>query len=463
MATLEFHGATSQVTGSCHLLRTARGNILLECGLFQGGDVNERQNRDPFPFAIEDIDVVVLSHAHIDHSGRLPLLVQRGYRGEVFTHRATAELCDIMLQDSAYIHEKDAEWINRRISRGNGPPVEPLYTRDDARAVQSLFELLDYQQRMEILPGVEICLYDAGHILGSAIVELTVAENGTSRRLVFSGDLGHKGAPILRDPHTLRSADLVLMESTYGDRLHRPWSSTWDELGKILTNARAARGNILIPAFAVGRTQELLYLLSKNYDAWGIGNWQIFLDSPMAIHATNIYQQNEDIFDKQAGILQQETGTLFNLDNLHLTDTTEQSMAINQISSGAIIIAGSGMCTGGRIRHHLRNNIERRQSHVVIVGFQAFGTTGRALVDGATRIRLMGREYDVRAQIHTIGGLSAHADQQGLIDWYSGFIDRPPVALVHGEPRAMDALSERLTSELHAEVIRGRKGHKIEL
>jgi metallo-beta-lactamase family protein len=458
LPSLEFLGAVDEVTGSCYLLHARGRRILIECGMVQGGAADEQRNRDPFPFEVESLDAVVLSHAHIDHSGRLPLLVKRGYAGRIYTHEATAALCKVMLLDSGFLQEREAEWANRRNKGKSREVIEPLYTQDDARAVQEFFEPLAYDTWTEIVPGVRLRLSDAGHILGSAIVEIAVEEDGTRRTMVFSGDLGHKGAPILRDPKQLDEADLVLLESTYGDRLHRSWERTWDELGEIVSAARAEKGNILIPAFAVGRTQELLYAFYQNYEAWGIGDWRIFLDSPMAIRATRIYRDYAHVYDREASSVHRQEGSLFDLPNLHLTETTEQSMAINQVTSGAIIIAGSGMCTGGRIRHHLKNHISRRQSHVVIVGFQAARTTGRAIVDGAKHITLMGRSYEVRAQVHTVGGLSAHADQQGLIDWYKGFKGRPRVALVHGEDKAMDAFEERLKNDLNADVLRPSLG-----
>lgn len=465
MATVEFFGAVGEVTGSCYLLRTDRATVLIECGMVQGGDDEGSRNARPFPFDIDKIDAVVLSHAHIDHSGRLPLLVKRGYTGPVYTHEATAELCDIMLRDAAWIQEKEAEWENRRREKKkqNGPTVEPLYSVADAEAVLGSIRGVPYASAVEVADGVSVCLHDAGHILGSAILEFEISDGGEIRRLVFSGDLGHRGAPILKDPAQPASADLVMLESTYGDRLHRSWSATWEELGQILSDARAEKGNILIPAFAVGRTQELLYVFRQHFDEWGLRSWRVFLDSPMAIRATRVYQDHFQVYDRHARAVHREAGALFELDNLHMSETTEQSMAINQISSGAIVIAGSGMCTGGRIRHHLKNNISRRQSHVVIVGFQAAGTTGRALVDGARNIALMGRSYPVRAKVHTVGGLSAHADQDGLVDWYRGISGIPRVALVHGEPGAADALQARLASELKAPVMRPRIGSVIEI
>jgi len=455
---LQFLGAVGTVTGSCFLL-TARGwRILVECGLIQGSREEEAANSAAFPFEPDGIDAVVLTHAHLDHAGRLPLLLKRGYQGPVYTHHASADLSRIMLKDAGYLNEREAEWQNRKLRKSDAPLVEPLYTRRDAEAVIEAFRTLDYEESEEILPGVRLTLHDAGHILGSAIAELQLQEKGRVRRLVFSGDLGHRGAPILRDPVRLPEADLVVMESTYGDRLHRSWEETWKEMGGIVSGAGRGKGNILIPSFAVGRSQELLYAFSRHYDEWGLGEWDIFLDSPMAIEATEIYARHRQVYDKQASAMQRAHGSLYDLPNLHLTREAEESMKLNQISSGAIIIAGSGMCTGGRIRHHLRHNLEHRHAHIMIVGFQAAGTPGRALVDGAAQIHLAGLELRVRAQVHTVGGLSAHADQQGLRDWYAAFSNRPPLALVHGEPEAREALRQRLKAELQADV--HLPGHK---
>jgi metallo-beta-lactamase family protein len=431
--------------------------------LIQGSAEDEARNHDPFPFPVSMIDAVILSHAHIDHSGRLPLLYRAGYRGPIYSHRACRDLCRIMLKDAGFLNEKDAEWDNRKRLRRGLEPRPPLYGVEDAQQVMHQFKGLDYGQRKRILPGVTLELADAGHILGSAIVRLWLEERGEQRQLVFSGDLGHRDAPVLRDPTPVKEADLVLLESTYGDRLHRSRQQTLEELDQVIGAARHARGNLLIPAFAVGRTQEILYLLSRNYEAWDVGKWQIFLDSPMAIQATEVYLRHSQLFDEEALALWKRNRSQALLPNLHFSRTSSQSMKINRIQSGAMIIAGSGMCTGGRIRHHLKHNIWRRDCHVVIVGFQARGTTGRALVDGAEYIRLWGEKIKVAAQIHTVGGLSAHADQQGLIDWYSGFQHRPPVALVHGEPEAAEALAQRLREDVQARVQIPRRGEKMDL
>ncbi len=460
---IEFHGATREVTGSCYLIHANGQRVLVECGLVQGSPDHERHNREPFPFKPSDIDAVVLTHAHLDHSGRLPLLATRGYDGPVYAHAATVDLCAILLEDAAYLNEKDAEWENRKRERKGLALAEPLYTREAVHQTQRLFRPLEYDRPVAILNGVQLTLRDAGHILGSAIAELELSERGQRRTLVVSGDLGHRGAPILRDPAIVTHADLVVMESTYGDRQHRAWAETWKEMGEIISGARSDRGNILIPAFAVGRTQELLYVFSQHYDQWGLADWQIFLDSPMAIEATDVYARHARVYDARARSWYAHDRNAFMLPNLRISRSNEDSMLINRIRSGAIIIAGSGMCSGGRITHHLKHNVWRREAHVMIVGFQAAGTLGRALVDGARQISLWGETIAVNAAIHTVGGLSAHADQDGLVDWYRGIANRPPVALVHGEPEAMGPLAQRLHRELGARVTQPTFGQSIDL
>ena len=446
---LQFFGAAEQVTGSLYVIRAGKHTILLECGLIQGGRAEEKRNRDPFPVPVDEIDAVVLSHAHIDHSGRVPLLVRRGYEGPIYTQNATKALCKIMLPDSGYLNEKDAQWENKKRAKKGEPEVEPLYTRAEAEACLAQFQSARYEEDVEIVPGLILRFHDAGHILGSAIVELEYHEGSESRTLVFSGDLGYRDAPVMEAPKCLHHADAVLMESTYGDRLHRPFAETIDELTEVFDVARAAQGNVLIPAFTVGRTQDLLYLMAEHYEEWGLRHWHIFLDSPMAIEATNAYSRYRHLYGAK---LFGPQSNLPDLNNFHETRSTEESMAINQIHSGAIIIAGSGMCSGGRIHHHLKNNIWRPECHLVIVGYQAHGTLGRRIVDGVDEIRLWGENYAVRATVHTIGGLSAHADQADLLDWYGAFENKPPLYLVHGEERAQRALVKKLKARFAAPV-----------
>jgi metallo-beta-lactamase family protein len=451
---LEFLGAARSVTGSCHLLRVGEYRVLLDCGQIQGSRLDEELNRVPLP--VGRVDAVVLSHAHIDHSGRLPLLRKQGFTGPIFTHRATAELCAIMLRDAAYLHEKDADWQNKKRRRKGLAAVAPLYTRDDVRAVLSQFVELDYEVQREILPGVGVTLRNAGHILGAAIVELALREDGTDFRLVFSGDLGYKDAPLMQPPTPIEHADLVLMESTYGNRDHRPFGATLEELRGIFRAAADGGGNVLIPAFAVGRTQDLLFLLSKHYDDFGLGAWRVFLDSPMAIETTQLYWRHAEL----------QRAELFGADgklSVTASESTEDSMRINAIESGALVIAGSGMCSGGRILHHLKHNLWRAECHVVMIGFQAQGTLGRRLVDGAQHVRLWGETIKVAAKIHTVGGLSAHADRAGLMDWYGAFANRPPACLVHGEPGAQHALASALRSTYGADVRIPARGDVLDL
>ncbi|HNP63432.1 MAG TPA: MBL fold metallo-hydrolase [Woeseiaceae bacterium] len=457
---IQFFGAAEQVTGSLYVLRTDQHTVLLECGLVQGSRKSESQNFAEFPVAIDDIDAVVISHAHIDHSGRIPLLFKRGYEGPVYTHEATLALCEIMLPDSGYLNEKNAEWENRQRREKGLDPIEAHYTREDAEACLPLFRGIEYGDSVEIVPGLTLLLHDAGHILGSAIVELNCDDQGTKRSLVFSGDLGYAEAPVMEPPARLQHANLVVMESTYGDRLHRPFDETIAELGEVFESARASKGNILIPAFTVGRTQDLLYLMKEHELAWGLESWHVYLDSPMGIDATRTYARYRDLYGAH---LFGDDGSLPALPNIVATRSTEESMTINSIKSGAIIIAGSGMCTGGRIHHHLKNNISREECHIVIVGYQADGTLGRRIVDGAGEIRLWGQDHKVRAQVHTIGGLSAHADQAGLVDWYRNFASRPPVYLVHGEERSQQPLAERLRKELRAPAEIARHGMRVDI
>jgi len=440
---LEFFGAAGEVTGSCHILRVGGRQLLLDCGMIQGGRDAPARNRLPFPFEPAAIDAVVLSHAHIDHCGRLPLLVQRGYRGPIYTNQACAELVPILLRDSAELAARDAERANRDLPPGS-ERAAPLYDLPDVEAALAQLQPIPYDLPRELLPGVSVRVRDAGHILGSSSVEVWVTEGATRRKLVFSGDLGQYDTPILHDPWRFESADVVLMESTYGDRLHRGRENTERELGAILAQAARDGGNVIVPAFAIGRSQELLYLLAKHYGEWHLARWKIFLDSPMAIAASKIYWRHPERFDQEATRLREGFRGLLPLPNLTLSETADDSRAINNIRGGAIIIAGSGMATGGRVLHHLKHNLPRPECHVLIVGFQAPGTLGRQLVDRHAEVRIHGQTVRCAAQIHTLGGLSAHGDQADLLRWYDSFTPRPPVYLVHGELPSAEALAVKL-------------------
>ena len=460
---LTFYGAAGEVTGSCHVLDIGDHRVLLDCGLIQGAPADEARNRDPFPFDPAAVDAVILSHAHLDHSGRLPLLVRRGFRGRIVTHNATRDLVRVLLRDAAYLAGRDAEHINRRRARKGLAPTTPLFDADDVDATVTRIEGHRYGDAVDLLPGVSVTFLDAGHILGSAACRIELTSKRGRKTLVFSGDLGPYGSPILADPEPAGPADLVLMECTYGGRLHREREETITEFGEIIAAARAAGGNVLIPAFSIGRSQEVLYQLGANYDAWELDNWQVFLDSPMAIEASEIYWNYPHLYDEQAQHLRRQLSAMPRLSNLHLTRTPDESRVINRLHSGAIIIAGSGMCTGGRILHHLKHNLWKRSTHVVITGYQARGTLGRRLVDGQRRVRIFGETIRVGATIHTLGGLSAHGDERDLMRWYDALGPHPPVYLVHGEPDSADALATGLERRFGADVTIAEPGAVVDL
>ncbi len=448
---LTFAGAAGMVTGSCHHLRVGKQQLLLDCGLFQGGREEEARNIQPFPFDPRTIDAVVLSHAHLDHAGRLPLLVRRGFDGPIHSHPASIDLVRVLLKDAAYLEAADVERENRKHALRGERKLKPLFDLDDVEAVMRQMRPLAFDQPTDILPGMHATLVSAGHILGAASVVLDLREGGRRRRLVFSGDIGATGTPLLRDPQPPARADLVLMESTYGDRDHRSRAATIAEIGQVIDSAWEAGGNLLVPAFAIGRTQELLALFAAHRADWRLDRWRIFVDSPMAVQATAIHVRHIDLFNDEARRFIGERDLRDLLPNLHETPDVQQSMRLNDIKRGAIIIAGSGMCTGGRILHHLRGNLARRQNQVMIVGYQSSGTLGRRLVDGADSVRIFGEDIRVEAGIHTIGGLSAHAGQGELADWYGaikGHDDmHPPVYLVHGEARGRVGLAARLAAD----------------
>ncbi|HOZ04111.1 MAG TPA: MBL fold metallo-hydrolase [Arenimonas sp.] len=455
---VRFHGAAGEVTGSCHEVHANGKMLLLDCGMIQGSEEDEKRNELEFPFEISSIDAVVLSHAHIDHCGRLPLLVSRGYRGPIYTQAATADLLKILLEDAASLAMMDAERDNKHRRDGH-QNHRPLFTKVDVGNVLKHVKVIAYDETTEIFPGVAVTLRDAGHILGSA----SVSVEADGKTLLFSGDLGPVGTPILRDPAIHRKADLVLLESTYGGRLHRSREATVSELGEIFEQAWNDGGNVLIPAFAVGRSQELLYWFAKYFDEWNLKRWKIFLDSPMAVKVVDVVDRHVDLFDEDAKKVWQGKIKPFNLPNLHFTPEVSQSQEINNVKHGAIIIAGSGMCTGGRIRHHLRNHLGNKKHHIIFVGYQANGTLGRRLVDGVATVRIFNEEFSVNAQRHTIGGLSAHADQAGLMEWYGHLEKNPPVVLVHGEDDARVAMKEAMEKKFDCDVSLARPDRELEL
>lgn len=455
---VQFFGAAGEVTGSCHRLRVGPTLVLLDCGQIQGGREEDERNAAEFSFEAEHVDSLVLSHAHIDHCGRLPLLVKRGFHGQIHCTPATAQLVHVMLADSLKLMLADTEAKNRIRERKGQKRQPPLFLAEDVEEVFKRLTEHRYGEEFEPAVGVRCRFSDAGHILGAAIVECWLDDGHHQRKLLFSGDIGPKGTPIINDPTVIEEADLVLLESTYGDRLHRDRLDTVHEIGDLLDSAALAGGNVLIPAFAVGRSQELLYWFAQNYEAWRMHRFRIYLDSPMAQKVVQAYQKNIHLFDDEARDQMSNGHNPFKMPNLTLIEDSEESRALNRCESGAIIIAGSGMCNGGRIRHHLIHHLWKHETHVLIPGFQAHGTLGRELVDGKKLVRIGHNQIRVRARIHTVGGLSAHADQAGLMEWYGAIKGHPPVFLVHGEDKAREVLADKLRDKFGAKVALARPG-----
>ena len=433
---LTFFGAAHAVTGSCHCLEVNGKKILIDCGLQQGRDEHDENALD---FAPSYIDYVIVTHAHIDHSGRIPLLVKEGFQGQIFATRLTCQLMSVMLRDSAFIQESDAEWQNQKGKRAGRPPVEPLYTVADAgAALQQLFPA-EYGQILDLCDGVRIRFRDAGHLLGSAMVEIWATEGGVTKKLVFSGDLGNIDQPIIRNPEFLDEADYVVMESTYGDRNHEIPESYVESLAQLIDDTFARGGNVIIPSFAVGRTQELLYFIREIKDqglVTSVPNFPVYVDSPLAKSATTIFCGDlRGYLDQDALELVKDGTHMFNFPGLHLTETVDESKALNEDHTPKVIISASGMCDAGRIRHHLKYNLWRADSAVVFVGFQSPGTLGRTLLDGATSVKLFGEDVAVRAKVVNFQGLSSHADHDHLLDWISHFKEPLPqhVFVVHGD------------------------------
>jgi metallo-beta-lactamase family protein len=464
-----FCGAAGEVTGSGYLVETRSARILVDFGIFQGRDATDRKNRGLGRLDPRRLDAIVLTHAHLDHCGRLPILVREGCRARVHTTPASADFAQLVLEDAARIQAADVERLNRRLERQGKPWVEPLYRPEDVQAVEGKLQGLPYGESREVATGVNLRFSDAGHILGSSSVELSVEEGGRLWTLIFSGDLGPRGVPFLRDPvppDPPAGADLVVMESTYGDRDHRPIRETLDEFHQILQAASRAGEKVLIPAFAMGRTQQILYHIASFIRSGELCKFPIYLDSPMAIKAMALYRAHRDLFDEEATALVREHQFEKDLSELRYTESTDESKAINSQKGMAVIIAGSGMCEGGRIVHHLKHNLWRPDVHVVIVGYQSAGSLGRQLVQGARRVTIQGEPVAVAAKIHTLGGFSAHAGQTELAGWAGHFLygsHRPRVVLTHGEEKPRAALRDLLRSQLSADASLPSRGETLTL
>ena len=447
---LTFIGADHEVTGSEHLLETKDLKILIDCGLEQGRNIYENAK---LPVSYGELDYILLTHAHIDHAGRIPQAFLAGFRGTVLTTNASLDLDSIMLLDSAHIQEQEAEWQNRKGRRAGKKPVEPLYTVQDAKAVLKNFRAVPYGRVVELSDTVKVRFTDAGHLLGSASIEIWITEDGEKRKIVFSGDIGNTGKPLIRDPQYIAEADYVVMESTYGNRLHDRSLNHLEDLRRILQETLDRGGNVVIPAFAVGRTQELLYLirhLKQDRMIRGHENFPVYVDSPLAVQATQVFRENLlECYDEETRELVLRGINPIDFPNLHLSVSAEDSKAINFDEAPKVILAASGMCDAGRIRHHLKHNLWRPECSVVFAGYQAEGTLGRVLLDGADTVRLFGEEIEVQAHIEVMGSMSSHADQEGLLSWISAFQKKPiELFLVHGEDEAMTALSALIEERL---------------
>ena len=442
---IQFFGATKMVTGSNYMIRTQNYNVLIDCGMFQGSNEKERMNFTPFPYEPSEVDIMILTHAHIDHSGRIPKLVRDGFRGKIVCTKATYDLCEIMLKDSAKIQESDAQWENKKRKRAGLDDVEPLYTMEDAEYSLKYFDPLFYNQRVDLNDDITIRFKDAGHILGSSILELWVNEGKETTKIVFSGDLGMPGRPIIRDTEFIDEADYLVMESTYGDRVHESFEDSTKKLIDIINKTALRGGTVLIPSFAVGRTQELIYELNNYYEYNKIEEYMkipVYIDSPLAVNATEVFQKNASSFNDETRDLILKGDNPFTFSNLRYIKSQEESMALNKSDYPKVIISSSGMATAGRIRHHLKHNLWNPLNSLVFVGYQAEGTLGRILLDGVKKVKLLGEEINVALEIYDLEGFSGHADQVALLNWVEHFKIKPKkIFIVHGEEESSTTLS----------------------
>lgn len=446
---LTFIGADHEVTGSCHYLEACGKHILVDYGMEQGTNVYENAEL-PIPFS--DVDYILVTHAHIDHTGHLPLIYAKGFKGQIYATRATCDLCNIMLKDSAHIQEMEAEWKNRKARRAGMPEIEPLYTVADAEGVLKHFIPCHYSETIDLAEGIRIRFTDVGHLLGSSSIEVWIDEAGVQKKIVFSGDIGNKNKPLIKDPSYIEEADYVVMESTYGDRLHERSHEHIDELATILQQTLDRGGNLVIPAFAVGRTQEILYFMRKikeDHMITGHDDFEVYVDSPLAVEATNVFTKNiSECFDEEAMDLVERGINPIGFPGLKLSITSDDSRAINFDMKPKVIVSASGMCDAGRIRHHLKHNLWRPECTILFAGYQAVGTLGRSLVDGAQVVKIFGETIDVEARIERLDGISGHADKEGLIKWVQAFKKRPEqVFVVHGDDEVCASFATLLRTE----------------
>lgn len=462
---IKFLGAAQTVTGSCHVVEIGSAKFAVDCGMFQGSKEIKEKNYQDFQVDPKSLDFVILTHAHIDHSGLIPKLYKLGFKGPIYCNKATAELCKVMLPDSAYIQESEIERKNRKLSRAGQIPLEPIYTVEDAMNCLNQINPLNYDEKIQLAPGVEVCLRDAGHILGSSILELWLEENGKKCKVVFSGDLGQNNQPIIKDPTIIESADYVVMESTYGDRFHKDVQNRLEKLKQIIDETMKKGGNLVIPAFAVERTQDLLYDLNQLYTRGDLdASIDIYIDSPLAIAATEIFKNSSQLYDDETLEFIRNGRNPFNMPNLKYSRTQEESMQLNMAQGRTIIISASGMCEAGRIKHHLKHNLWRPESTVLFVGYQAAGTLGRNIMEGEKLVTIHGEKVNVKADIRNIEAYSAHADQAGLMGWLKKFSIPPQkVILVHGEPSSQQVLGDLIEKELKLPVVIPKWLDEIEL
>jgi len=464
---ITFLGAAKTVTGSCCLIETQNTKLLVDCGLYQGQAKEEALNSEALPLNPAVLDYIFLTHAHIDHSGKIPKICKDGFKGEIYATKATVELCEIMLPDCGHIQEFENEWKNKKRLRAGKPPLEPIYTYQDALDCLKLFKKVRYGEAIKINDEIKVRFNDAGHILGSAIIEFWIMEKGKETKIVFSGDLGNRDMPIIRDPSIIESADYLVIESTYGNRIHDNKTDKFEYFVDIINETIDKGGNVVIPSFAVGRTQEVIYELNKEKESFDgklkkLFSIPVFVDSPLAISATEVFRNNLDCYDEEAREYINNGDNPLDFPGLQFTRTPEESKALNERSGSAIIISASGMCEAGRIKHHLKHNLWRKESTIVFVGYQAQGTLGRKLIDGAKKVKIFGEEISVNARIEMIEGFSGHADKDGLLNWIQAFYKKPSkIFIVHGEEESMTSFAREINDRFNIDTIIPEKGESF--